>query len=192
MRESAGTELRPLRCVSVLSVSPIDEDAVVLERIVNDSGWTAHLDCKRRLIASRTLAVAVTILRQSHDPISIVVCERDLLPGSWIDVLEQLTILPDPPFLVVTSRLADERLWAEALNRGAYDVLAKPFDGTEVVHTLRSAWLHWCDHKPPWSPDYPQVDALPGLCAGWKQALPPRNLCNFMRSPGLPIRRCFG
>jgi DNA-binding response OmpR family regulator len=162
MNESARNELRPSRSVGVLSVSPFREDSVVLERIVNDSGWTAHVDCKRRLIASRTLAVAVTILRQSHDPISIVLCERDLLPGSWIDVLEQLRILPDPPLLVVTSRLADERLWAEALNRGAYDVLAKPFEGTEVIHTLRSAWLHWRDHKRPWSPDCPQVDALPG------------------------------
>jgi DNA-binding response OmpR family regulator len=56
----------------------------------------------------------------------VVVCERDLPPGSWKDVLEQVTILSDPPSLIVTSRLADERLWAEALNLGAYDVLAKP------------------------------------------------------------------
>jgi DNA-binding NtrC family response regulator len=38
--------------------------------------------------------------------------------------------------------LADEHLWAEALNLGAYDVLAKPFDPTEVVRTLSQAWLH--------------------------------------------------
>jgi len=64
-----------------------------------------------------------------------------------MDVLEQLRLLPDPPFVVVTSRLADERLWAEALNRGAYDVLAKPFDGTEVIRTISSAWLHWCENQ---------------------------------------------
>jgi CheY-like chemotaxis protein len=152
MKESARNELRPTRCVSVLSVSPIDEDAVVLQRIIDDSGWTKHADCKWRLIASRTLSLAVTILRQSHDPIPTVLCERDLLPGSWVDLLEQSALLPDPPFLVVTSRFADERLWAEALNRGAYDVLAKPFDGTEVIRALSSAWLHWCDHRRPRSP----------------------------------------
>jgi FixJ family two-component response regulator len=43
--------------------------------------------------------------------------------------------------LIVTSRLADEHLWAEALNLGAYDVLAKPFDQEEVIRVLSSAWL---------------------------------------------------
>jgi len=145
MIEPAGNEPRPTRFVNILSVSPIDEDSLVLERIVNDSGWAEYTDGKWRVIASRTLALAVTMLRQSHDPIPIVLSERDLLPGSWIDVLDQSMLLPDPPFLVVTSRLADERLWAEALNRGAYDVLAKPFDGKEVIRMVCSAWLHWRD-----------------------------------------------
>ena len=45
--------------------------------------------------------------------------------------------------LIVTSRLADDRLWAEALNLGAYDVLAKPFERMELVRSVSSAWLHW-------------------------------------------------
>jgi hypothetical protein len=53
----------------------------------------------------------------------VVVCERDLTPGSWKEVLDQVTILPDPPAFIVTSRLADERLWAESLKLGAFDVL---------------------------------------------------------------------
>jgi DNA-binding response OmpR family regulator len=75
----------------------------------------------------------------------VVVCERDLLPGSWREILAETARLPFPPFLIVTSRLADERLWAEALNVGAYDVLAKPFDAKEVVWVLSLAWLHWKD-----------------------------------------------
>jgi len=59
------------------------------------------------------------------------------------DVLEQVTILPDPPSFIVTSRLADERLWAEALNLGAYDVLAKPFDSTEAMRVVGAAWRAW-------------------------------------------------
>jgi DNA-binding response OmpR family regulator len=66
-----------------------------------------------------------------------------LPPGSWKDVLEQVTILPDPPSLIVTSRLADERLWAEALNLGAYDVLAKPFDSAEAMRVIGAAWRAW-------------------------------------------------
>jgi DNA-binding response OmpR family regulator len=66
-----------------------------------------------------------------------------LPPGSWKDVLEQVAILPDPPSLIVTSQLADERLWAEALNLGAFDVLAKPFDSAEAMRVVGAAWRAW-------------------------------------------------
>jgi len=49
--------------------------------------------------------------------------------------------------LIVTSRLADECLWAEALNIGAYDVLAKPFDRNEVRRSESLACLHWNDKQ---------------------------------------------
>ena len=51
--------------------------------------------------------------------------------------------LQDPPSLVVTSRLADERLWAEVLNLGAYDLLARPFNKNELTRTVALAWQHW-------------------------------------------------
>ena len=73
----------------------------------------------------------------------MVLCERDLAPESWREMLEHLRQMDDPPLLVVISRLADERLWAEALNLGAHDVLAKPFDASEVTRILSLAWLRW-------------------------------------------------
>ena len=54
-------------------------------------------------------------------------------------MLEHISLFPDPPLLIVTSGLADARLWAEALNLGTYDVLAKPFDATEVIRIVRLA-----------------------------------------------------
>jgi FixJ family two-component response regulator len=47
--------------------------------------------------------------------------------------------------LIVTSRLADEHLWSVALNLGAWDVLAKPFDRSEVFRGVKSGWQHWHD-----------------------------------------------
>jgi FixJ family two-component response regulator len=73
------------------------------------------------------------------------VCERDLLPGTWIDVLEHVKALPRAPSLIVASRLADDSLWAEALNLGAWDVLAKPFDRSEVIRSVKSGWQRWQD-----------------------------------------------
>ena len=56
-----------------------------------------------------------------------------------------VSLLPDPPLLIVTSRLADERLWAEALNLGAWDVLAKPFAAEETIRIVSVARQHWRD-----------------------------------------------
>jgi hypothetical protein len=55
-------------------------------------------------------------------------------------VLEQAVIKPDSPPLIVTSRLADNRLWAEALNLSVYDVMAKPFDRAETMRVVDAAW----------------------------------------------------
>ena len=70
-------------------------------------------------------------------------CESDLRPGTWKEVLEELRTLLDPPLLIVTSSFADERLWAEVLNLGGYNVLAQPFDSREVFRVVGNAWLHW-------------------------------------------------
>lgn len=130
---SSPTGALTVPSVTVLSVSPLEEDRMSLQAIVGHSTW--------RLFHARDLGTALALL-QRH-AIAVVLCERDLLPGTWIDVLESIRRLPDPPSLIVASRLADERLWAEALNLGAWDVLMKPFDRSEVFRTVKSAWQHW-------------------------------------------------
>jgi DNA-binding response OmpR family regulator len=119
--------------VAVLSVSPMDEDHSLLESIFSHSKWT--------LFKAPSLPAARAFL-QGRD-VSVVVCERDLGPGSWRAMLEYLQPLPHPPSLIVTSRLADDRLWSEVLNLGGWDVLAKPFDRGEVVRSIKLAWDHW-------------------------------------------------
>lgn len=118
----------------VLSVSPNDEDCASLERIFK-SGWTVS--------SSSTVASALSVLRET--PIPIVICDCDIAPAGWGEMLDHISLLPDPPLLIVTSRLADERLWAEALNLGAWDLLAKPFDTNEVIRIVSVAWQHWQD-----------------------------------------------
>ena len=125
----------PSGLLTVLSVSPLDEDHVSLQAIIGHSTWM--------IFQARDLASALALLRQ-HE-IAVVICERDLLLETWIDVLEHLNALPKAPSLIVTSRFADERLWAEALNLGAWDVLAKPFDRTELIRSVKSGWQHWHD-----------------------------------------------
>ncbi len=143
MKKPPGIKTAATRNLTVLSVSPNGEDCVALERIFRESDWAVYTNSEWTLIASPTLASASSILRDVTIP--IVFCESDLLPGTWREMLEHISLLPDPPFLIVTSRLADARLWAEALNLGAYDVLAKPFDATEVIRIASLAWQHWLE-----------------------------------------------
>jgi len=119
--------------LTVLSVSPLDEDHSSLRAIVGHSGC--------RLFDANNLGASLALL-QKHD-VAVVVCEKDLVPGSYIELLEHVMVWPNAPSLIVASRLADERLWAEALNLGAWDVLAKPFDRNEVLRCVNSGWQHW-------------------------------------------------
>jgi DNA-binding response OmpR family regulator len=114
--------------MTVLLVSSNDEDFVSLERIF-EFDWTA--------IASSAVDSALTVLREI--PISIVIFDCDVPSGTWREMLGHISLLPDPPLFIVTSRIADNYLWAEALNLGAWDVLAKPFEGDEVIRIVTLA-----------------------------------------------------
>lgn len=118
---------------AVLSVSPIAEDASLYEAISSRPGW--------KLYTSDSIAGSLAVIRRRQ--VGVVICEADLRPGTWIEMLDRLRHLPGAPPLIVASRLADERLWAAALNLGAYDVLARPFAREELLRTVELAWLQW-------------------------------------------------
>jgi len=122
--------------IKLLAVLPGEEDHAQLDSMLPRQKWAIH--------KAHNLTSAVAQLKK-YAPLPLVVCDRDLWPGTWKDMLKRLDGLNDPPFLIVTSRLADEQLWAEALNLGAYDVLARPFDAQEVNRTLSSAFFRWRD-----------------------------------------------
>jgi DNA-binding response OmpR family regulator len=71
----------------------------------------------------------------------IILCECKLPDGNWSEILNQISGAAEEPLLIVTSRIADVSLWAEVLNLGGYDLLAKPFSRQEVRHVLTSAWV---------------------------------------------------
>jgi len=159
MRKPLGIETGAIRTIPVLSVSPIEEDHLFLEAIFsNHSFWTPYADCKWKLHRSLSLESALTALQENQIP--IVISESDLLPGTWKDMLARIKLLPTPPVLIVTSRHTDEHLWTEALNLGAYDVVAKPFDPHELIRIVSFAWLHWNDK---YSTRPPKVMAAYGM-----------------------------
>jgi DNA-binding response OmpR family regulator len=123
--------------VSALLVGAYDRDRQLVKDIFRTSGW--------RLFEARDRGRALRYL--SLHPIHVVIAETDVRDWHWKKVLHDLRGLARPPQLIVTSRNADDRLWAEALNVGAYDVLAQPFERAEVERAVESARRHF-DARP--------------------------------------------
>jgi DNA-binding NtrC family response regulator len=121
--------------ITVLAVSSSHGDAGSLKAIFSHSRW--------RLYHARSCAEAISFL--DAKPISVVVSEENLADGTWRDLLAHCAALGNPPRLIVASYLADDRLWAEALNLGAYDVLTMPFRAEEVFHSVSLAGRRWRD-----------------------------------------------
>ena len=143
MKKPFGVADHSALAIAVLCVDPVRDDHERLEAIFDSSPWSLCPDSVWALQTCESLKSASGILHSGQFP--LVLCEHDLRPGTWLELLEVVDLLPEPPFVIVTSRVADERLWAEALNLGAYDVLAKPFDRNEVTRVLSLAWMHWTE-----------------------------------------------
>jgi len=123
------------RAVTVLIVSHHEEDHDCLAGIFRKTNW--------KLYSARNCTEASGILRTT--PIAVVLSDCELPDGDWKVMLQVAGAVPTEPLVVVASSKVDSRLCAEALNLGAYDVLAKPFDQAEVTRILSLAWLHWRD-----------------------------------------------
>ena len=115
-----------------LLISPAADDHRIFGELFRRHGWT--LGHASSIYSASAL--------QRENPASVVITEQDLSLGNWKDVLEAMRALPVPPLVIVISPGADDHLWAEALNLGAYDVLAKPLDDTEIVRVLSLALHH--------------------------------------------------
>jgi DNA-binding NtrC family response regulator len=107
----------------VLLISADEADRLALRRIVGQSQWT--------LLVAYDAREAIRIL--NGVPVAAVLADS----RCWKTLLPQMWTLGFP--LIVADRLADERLWAEVLNLGGYDLVSKPFAANEVLHVLSMA-----------------------------------------------------
>ena len=119
--------------VSALLVGDYEADRLLMHDVFRDSGW--------RLFEARDRRSALRCL--NRNPVHVVVAKKSVRDWSWKRLLADLRRRVRPPQLIVTSQLADERLWAEALNCGAYDVLAEPLHRDEVQRVIASARRHF-------------------------------------------------
>lgn len=119
--------------ISILVVTPHDEDHRSISAIFRRSNWTLH----------RASSIAETLSFLECDEVPAILCERELPDGSWKDLLDLVACHAHPPRVVVMSALADKRLWSEMLSLGGYDLLPKPLVSSELFRVLAGAARSW-------------------------------------------------
>ena len=121
---------------TILLVSARAEDHDSLPGIFRGSRWKVQ--------GAWTASEGLKMIRRDHGEISVVICEHSLPDGDWRFLLTQMDKMAMRPSLIVSSRLADERLWADVLSFGAFDLLlGAPFEPDEVLRVTESAWSAW-------------------------------------------------
>jgi DNA-binding NtrC family response regulator len=113
----------------ILFISGRQEDARHLTQMLH------ALPLKLEHVASLDLA-RTRLNRQDYD---VILTEAALPDGKWQDVLHLARDCSRATEVIVTDPQADARFWAEALNLGAYDLLAQPFYEPEVRRILYNA-----------------------------------------------------
>ena len=79
--------------------------------------------------------------RKLNGPASyeLLLVDTELTDGSWSDLLDFAITARRNCEVIVCSRCGDERLWAEVLQCGAYDLLVEPYECQEVHRIIESA-----------------------------------------------------
>ena len=113
----------------ILYISGHPEDARLLTQMLDT--LPLHLEHARSLQQARD--------KLELDEYDVVLTEAALPDGRWLDVLHLVRDSSREPQVIVTDAHADARFWAEALNMGAYDLLAQPFYQPEVQRILYNA-----------------------------------------------------
>jgi two-component system, NtrC family, response regulator PilR len=113
----------------ILFLSGHHEDARELTRMLQD--LPIVVEYAGSLQQART-----KLQRETYE---VVLTEAALPDGNWLDALEMARASANEPRVIVTDPKADARLWAEALNLGAYDLLVQPFYPSEVRRILSNA-----------------------------------------------------
>lgn len=117
--------------VAALVITADESDQLFMTAVLEAWRWKLHF-------ANDEFEARAVLAAES---IPVVIMDGDAQAPSWRELLEQVSgsEAAKAPKVIIISRVVDERLWAEVLNLGGYDLLPKPFDATELAWVLRSA-----------------------------------------------------
>jgi DNA-binding response OmpR family regulator len=118
---------------SALGISAHTEDLDRLREIFRRLKWKFH--------EARSCREASVVLCSYRMP--IIICDRALPDGTWMDILSLTAPLLESPRVIVMSASFEGFRSSEVLDMSGYGVLAKPLDESEVTRTLLAAHRSW-------------------------------------------------
>jgi DNA-binding NtrC family response regulator len=127
--QSPSLASRGFGCVYLTSSTRSAEQASVLLEIA-----------RIRIYRAASLKAAEELLRLTRS--RVLMADTTFEKGAWQDALYLTSYLRPLTVLVVAARSANERLWIEVLERGAYDLVARPFHADELRRVLENARSH--------------------------------------------------
>ena len=105
---------------------PFDEIKAALGRTVAAAEW------------AQTLAEARNALSGANPPL-LVITESDLPDGKWSDILSLSKNASSRINVIVVGQTINANLYASAIEVGAFDYIAPPFEGVDLAHVVRCA-----------------------------------------------------
>jgi DNA-binding response OmpR family regulator len=124
---------------TILVCSPCAEHRALIRTVLERDS--------RKVYEARSIREAFRTL--ARDRITAVLCQDHLPDGSWQDLQGVVAVMPSPPSVIVLSDAADEALWPEVLNLGAYDVLVTPLHAAEILRLTGLACQSYYQHQGP-------------------------------------------
>ncbi len=116
--------------LTVLAITSQSDDCDALRNILRSDNWD---------VRGVPLCDAALDIISKTNP-AVILCEQSLPDGTWRNLINSMDRLAPVPPVIVMSRQADEKLWAEVLNLGAYDLLQYPFEESEVRRVVGGAF----------------------------------------------------
>jgi len=87
---------------------------------------------------AQTLAEAKDALSDANPPL-LAVTESELPDGKWSDIVSFSEKASSRVNVIVVGQTIDANLYASAIEVGAFDYIAPPFEGVDLAHVVRCA-----------------------------------------------------
>lgn len=115
--------------------------AVVSRRTVQDTVEAVFAEAGWSVRIADTIDDAVIVDR--HQPVPIILLDRDLPGHYWKDDVVRLIRLKPRPCVILLSDHADKNLWDEHLRLGGFAVLRTPLQCEALVRAIQSGLGVW-------------------------------------------------